>query len=104
MEKTILNFHFNCLHTSLTRLTVLSLLTLLLRKKVRIIWTGVEWVTLRFYFDCLGHQEFKDIAHDGLWELTPLTLLPLLTLLKLLILLTLTLYYECFFGREVRFP
>ena len=63
-----------------------------------------EWVTIRFYFDCLGHQEFKDIAHDGLWELTPLTLLPLLTLLKLLILLTLTLYYECFFGREVRFP
>ena len=60
---------------------------------MRKIWTGLEWVTLRFYLDSLGHQEFKDIAPDMLWELTPLTLLPLLTLLKLLTLLTLTLYY-----------
>ena len=21
-----------------------------------------------FYFDCLGHKEFKNIAYNGLWE------------------------------------
>ena len=26
-----------------------------------------------FYFDCLGHKEFKNIAHNGLWELYAVT-------------------------------
>ena len=37
-----------------------------------------------FYFDCLGHQEFKNMGHDWLRELTQLMLLTLpLTLLSL---------------------
>ena len=26
-----------------------------------------------FYFDCLGHKEFKNIAYNGLWELHAVT-------------------------------
>ena len=44
-----------------------------------------------FFFDCLGHKEFKNIAHNGLWELYAVTwsdgwmgLIILLGLLRLL--------------------
>ena len=34
--------------------------------------TDVAEMALRmhaqFYFDCLGHKEFKGVAHIGLWE------------------------------------
>ena len=43
------------------------------------------------YFYCLGHKEFKNIAHNGLWELYAVTwsggwmgLIILLRLLRLL--------------------
>ena len=36
------------------------------------------------YFDCFCHQEHKNTSHDGLWELTPLTLLIRPTRLALL--------------------
>ena len=26
-----------------------------------------------FYFECLGHKEFKNIAYNGLWELYAVT-------------------------------
>ena len=30
-------------------------------------------MTALFYFDCLGHRELRNIAHNGLWELYAVT-------------------------------
>ena len=39
-----------------------------------VIWHYM-WSNTISYFDCFCHQEHKNTSHDGLWELTPLTLL-----------------------------
>ena len=61
-----------------------------------------------FYFDCWGHQEFKNIANDGLWELTLLTLVTRLALFRPLTLLALTqsmntlLFFYCWGYQELK--
>ena len=80
--------------TLLIGFTLLTLLTLVDEAE------GADWadgaemalrINALFYFYCLGHKEFKNIAHNGLWELYAVTwsggwmgLIILLRLLRLL--------------------
>ena len=71
MGYTCLHWTVHCLLLRLR--TLLTLLTLL--KQVILLSL--------FYFDCWGHQEFKNIANEGLRELTLLALVTRLALLAL---------------------
>ena len=52
--------------TLLTLLTLLALLSPVSLLKPLALLTLTPLNTL-FYFDCFGHQELKNIVHDGLW-------------------------------------
>ena len=81
MGCTCLHWTVQCLLLRLrTTLTLLSLLTRL---------TQVILLSL-FYFDCYGHQEYKNVVNDGLWELPLLTLVTRLALFRPLTPLALT--------------
>ena len=63
------------------------------------------------YFDCFCHQEHKNTSHDGLWELTPLTLLIRPTRLALLkppslfspcLCMNTLLYFDCWGHQELK--
>ena len=99
MGCTCLHWTVQCLLLRLrTLLTLLSLLTCL---------TQVILLSL-FYFDCYGHQEYKNVVNDGLWELPLLTLVTQLAVFRPLTLLALTqcmntlYYFDCWGYQELK--
>ena len=57
----------------LTLLTLFNLLTLLTFFTLLTLLTLALCMNTEFYFDCLGHQELKNIAHKGLWKVYAVT-------------------------------
>ena len=53
-------------HWEFTPLALFTMLPLLKRLTLLALTLCMNTI---FYFDCWGHQEFKNIAHNGLWEL-----------------------------------